>query len=128
MDFKQIVDRIFINRDKYWEISDEDKEKNFFIINRKFARKYPQIAQFFNFKSVNKSDAMDRWYFVFENSNRIPFWYWGNKSKKEKKKYLPESDVEMLRVRLDLKESDIKFLYEYYNSELNDYIKKIKSY
>ncbi len=79
MDFKEIVNCIFINKNKYWEISDEDKEKNFFIINRKFSRKYPNIADLFNNKNIDKSLALDKWFYFFENQNKIPDWYWGKK-------------------------------------------------
>lgn len=129
MDFKEIIDCIFINKDKYWEISDDDKEKNFFIINRKFSRNYPKIAQFFNDKNIDKPSSLDKWYFFFKNEKRIPQWYWGNKNKnKISKKYLPETQIFELRERLDLSEYDIKFLYEYYNDDLKKYLKKIEQY
>lgn len=129
MDFKEIIDCIFINKDKYWTISDEDKEKNFFIINRKFSRSYPKIAQFFNDENIDKKSALDRWFFLFKNQKRIPQWYWGNKNKKKKKNInIPQHQIDNLCNRLNLKESDIKFIYNNYNDELNKYIKRIKKW
>lgn len=130
MDFKEIIDRIFINKDKYWEISDEDKEKNFFIINRKLSRNYPKIAQFFNDKYIDKPSAIDKWFYFLKNEKRIPQWYWGNKNKIKNKKndFLNENNILILKERLDLKDNDINFLYKNYNQELNEYLKKIKKY
>lgn len=128
MDFEGIIDCIFINKDKYWKICDEDKEKNFFIINKKFSRRYPKIAQLFNDKNVDKSSAMDRWYLFFKDTKGIPQWYWGNKIKNKKISYIPDNDINEIKKRLYLKDEDIKFLYKYYKDDLNKYIKKIKKY
>lgn len=125
MDFKEIVDSLFINRKKYHLVTDEEKESNFFIINRKLSRKYPKIAEFFNDKSIDKSSALDRWFYFFKDTKRIPSWYWGKKGNKIKNKSdIKEKDIRMLRNKFDLKESDIDFLYKYYNKELLMEIKK----
>lgn len=126
MDFKGIIDCIFINKNKYWEISDEDKEKNFFIINRKFSRNHPKVAQLFNDKNVDKSSALDRWFYFFENQNRIPQWYWGNKENRSAKKE-KVFGFELIE-RENLKENDVLFLNKFYKEELNKEIKKIKRY
>ena len=68
MDFIGIVDCIFHNKKKYWEITDEDKEKNFFIINQKFSRKFPKIGQFLNDKTLDKPTSLDKWFFHFEDN------------------------------------------------------------
>jgi len=125
MDFKDIVDRIFNKKDRYYEISNVDKEKNFFIINRKFSRKYPKIAQFFNNNNIDKSIAIDKWYDFFKNEYRIPQWYWGNKKKRTPITKLIGYE---LMEREDLSKSDIVFINKYYKVELNTEIKKIKRY
>lgn len=83
MDFKDIVNCIFLNKEKYLDISDIDKEKNFFIINRKFSRKYPKISNFFNNNYIDKPSALDKWFIFFKNENKIPYWYWNKKIKKK---------------------------------------------
>ena len=50
-DLKHITDFIFTNKSEYENLSHKDKEDFFFIINRKFARKYPKHAKFLNKKS-----------------------------------------------------------------------------
>jgi hypothetical protein len=126
-DFKEIVNCIFVNKDKYWEISDEDKESNFFIINRKFSRKYPKIASFLNSKYVDKPTALDRWFLFFKNQHGIPQWYWGNKTIRKKKNTINKYYTSVM-IRENLKEEDIKFLDKYYLDELKNEIKKIKKY
>lgn len=125
MDFKEIIDCIFHNKRKYWEVTDEDKVKNFFIINQKFARNYPKIGQFFNDKNIDKSSALDRWFFFFENQHSIPQWYWGKKGNKGKKEKI--HGYELIE-RENLKENDIIFLNRNFKDELNQELKKIKKY
>lgn len=131
MDFIEIVNCIFINKKKYWEIPDEDKEKNFFIINKKFSRQYPKISNFFNNKKIDKPTALDRWYFFFENVHRIPQWYWGNNTKKNKKsnkKDLTEKQTKQICERINIKPSDVEFIQDNYEDELKKYLKKIRRY
>jgi len=127
MDFKDIVNSIFINRSRYSKISDEDKEKNFFIINRKFSRNYPKVAQFFNNKSINKCDAVDRWFMLFENERRIPQWYWGNRNKKQKSNNLSNNQILLMMEKLELPENDVLFLNKYYKEDLDKEIKRYKN-
>jgi len=126
MNFIEIINCIFLNKSKYSIITDEDKEKNFFIINRKFSRKYPEIAFLFNNKNIDKSTSLDMWFFYFKDIHRIPQWYWGNKNiKKQKKlKILGNEIID----RENLNKNDLIFLNKYFNKELKNEIKKIKKY
>jgi hypothetical protein len=126
-DFKYIVNCIFINKNKYKEITSKEKESSFFIINRKFSIKYPKIANFFNNKNIDKSLSIDKWFDFFKNYNNIPFWYWSNKKSKTKIN-LKQSDLNLLKERLNISEHDINFLYKYYNKDIVSYLKKIKKY
>ena len=125
MDFIGIVDCIFHNKKKYWEITDEDKEKNFFIINQKFSRKFPKIGQFLNDKTLDKPTSLDKWFFHFEDQHSIPQWYWGKKGNKGKKEKI--NGYELIE-RENLKENDIIFLNRNFKNELNKEVRKIKRY
>jgi len=125
MDFRDIIDCIFINKQKYWKILDSDKEKNFFIINKKFSRMYPEIAQIFNYKNMDKSIALDKWFFHFRDKKSIPQWYWNKKkSKINKDKIIGYELIE----RENISENDLLFLNKYYKIELKKEILKIKKY
>ena len=125
-DFTHIVDFIFKKKEEYRKLSDEDKEKNFFIINRKFARGFPTHAQFFNNKSIDKSSALDVWYqfFIKKRTTDIPSWYWFKQANKKEKSLITKDDVQFLMKFYDIKERDINFLLEYYPEEVLEEVKK----
>ena len=132
IDFMQTVDIIFGNRrskSDWKKLTNEDKETNFFIINRKFAVKYLKQAQFFNDKSVDKASAMDMWYLFFRNTKGTPYWYWAksNGPKKEKRK-ISGPDSQLLMNRFDLDDNDYDFLYKHHLEDLQHELKKLKRF
>ena len=132
IDFMQTVDIIFGNRrskSDWKKLTVEDKENNFFIINRKFAVKYLKQAQFFNNKNVDRASALDVWYLFFRNAKGTPYWYWAKSSgtKKEKSK-ISGPDRALLLDRMNLSEFDYDFLYKFYLEDLQYELKKIKRF
>ena len=128
-DFTHIVDFIFKNQSDYKKLSNEDKEKFFFIINRKLARKYPKHAQFFNNKNIDKSNALDLWYYFFlkKGAKGIPSWYWGNKKKTKKEKPLISKEECVTVCNLfDVTEKEIDFLIQNYPEYILELSKKIR--
>ena len=125
-DFTHIVDFIFKKKEDYNKLSNEDKEKNFFIINRKFARGFPNHAQYFNTKGIDKASALDVWYqfFIKKGSKGIPSWYWVPKKESKNKSIVTKDDVQFLMNFYDLKEKDVIFLVEHYPEETIEEIKK----
>ena len=125
-DFTHIVDMIFKKKDDYKKLSNEDKEKNFFIINRKFARGFPNHAQYVNNKMIDEASALDIWYqfFIKKRTTGIPSWYWVPKKDKKKKSIATKKDIEFLMNFYDIKERDVNFLIEHYPKEVIEEIKK----
>jgi len=128
VNFITVVDCIFVNKDKYLELTDEDKINSFFIINRKFSMKYPKIAQFLNNKSIDKASAVDQWFVLFKDQKGIPGWYWKTKSKKDTEKVKKEKNYSKISDRYELKESEMKFLIKYFKPELDKELKQIELY
>ena len=124
----EVVDCIFVNKDKYEYLTDEDKIDSFFIINKKFAKKYPKIAEFFNDKNVDKASAIDQWNIKFKDQQGIPGWYWTTKSKKEANKIKKEKDYDLIKSRYGLIEEEMKFLIEFFKKDLDNDMKQIKSF
>lgn len=124
----EVVDCIFVNRNKYQYLTDDDKIDSFFIINKKFAKKYPVIAEYFNDKVVDKASAIDQWYEQFKDCKGIPAWYWSTKSKKEVVKIKKEKDYDIISKRYGLSEEEIKFLIEFNKKDLDKYMKEISLY
>ena len=125
-DFTHIVDMVFKKKNEYKKLSDEDKEKNFFIINRKLARGFPTHAQFFNNKSIDKSNALDVWYqfFIKKRTTDIPSWYWFKQTTKREKSIISKDDVQFLMNFYDIEERDVDFLIKYYPEDVLEEVKK----
>jgi len=130
LDFITLANIIFKDKNKYKFISDEDKENNFFMLNRKFAIKYPKQAQFFNNKNINKASAIDVWYQVFyKTTNGTPQWWWKTKQQKTKiKSKFNNNDIKMIKGYHSLSNNDISFLTIYYEDKLKAEIKRIKKF
>jgi hypothetical protein len=117
--FKFKNDWIYTNDKK--KVSDEYKEKFFFIFNRYFSKKYPQKAQLLNLKTIDKATAMDLW-FHFMKTQPYPDWFWSKSPKHEKA--MPEKEYKQLLRHLQIKESDLDYLIDRYP----DFIKEEQTY
>ena len=124
---KLIGDAMFTNKVKWEDVPDGEKESCFFIINRMFSKKYPEKSQLLNLKSIDKISSMDLWYY-FMKGKPYPNWFW-SKSDKEEKSELNESDRNILRHKLKIKEFDLDYLikkhFEFIKEELT-YYKKLE--
>ena len=124
----EVVDCIFVNKHKYIELTDKDKVDSFFIINRKFAKKYPKIAKTLNDKSIDKATAIDQWFEVFKSQQGIPPWYWSTKSKKDTVKAKKDKDYEKIASRYGLNDEEMRFLVEFFKKDLDKDLKQLKLY
>lgn len=129
-DIRHIGDFIFKQKDEYKKLSDDDKEKFFFIMNRKFARKYPKQAQFFNNKIINKSSALDIWYYFFikQRISGIPDWYWFKMSNKKEAGLLKKEELEFFIEFYEFRKDDLDFLTKYYPDDLKEEVKKFRKF
>lgn len=127
MNFKEIVDRIFIHKDRYAEITDEDKIANFFIINRKLSIGFPEIAAKFNHKNIDKASAIDLWNQHFKNTYRIPDWYWPPKNRVKPTKN-KKGNYDLIKERDELKDFEMDFLEKYYEKDLKLEMKKLSKF
>lgn len=128
MNFIQIVDRIFKNKSGYIEISDEDKINNFFIINRKFGKEFPDISRKFNHKNIDKASAIDMWFDFFKNIYGIPSWYWDPKDREKKIKSVTKTNYDIVKQREELEDFEIEYLEKYFEEDLKKEMKKINKF
>lgn len=128
MDFIEIVNRIFINKDLYASVSDEDKIAAFFIINRKFGKEFPEIARKFNNLSIDKASAIDMWFEHFKDIRRIPAWYWDPKGREKTGTKPKKGNYDIIKQRYELKDYDMNYLEKYYEEDLKDEMKKINKF
>ncbi len=75
MDIKQIARIIFQDKKNYQFIDPVEKEKSFFLFNRRMARGYPDSANALNKSKILKDVALDIWFDVCSNKTRIPNWF-----------------------------------------------------
>ena len=127
MDFIEIVNRIFINKSKYHEITDDDKINSFFIINRKFGKSFPDFSKKFNHKNIDKASAIDLWFDKFKHINKIPTWYWDPKDRIKPSK-IKKNDYDDIKFREDLDDEEIIFLEKYFEEDLKKELRNIKKY
>ena len=129
VDFITLANIIFKDKDKYKFVSDEEKETNFFMLNRKYAIKFLKQAQFFNNKNVNKASAMDIWYQVFyKTTNGTPQWWWKTKVEAKPKSEFINADIKLVKSYYDITDSDIKFLIKFQPEKLKEDIKRLKKF
>ena len=129
MDFIGIVNTIFKDKETYNVVSDEDKVKQFYMINKKFAHNRLDIANFFNDKNIDKASAIDMWNIYFEKTVGLPGWYWAKSNGKiEKVKKLPKADRELILKNNDITEHELDFMIEHNLDEVETEVKKLKRF
>lgn len=116
-------------RGQNWDkISDEDKAKNFFIINRYFSKKYVEQAQFLNLKNIDKVLGLELWR-QFMKTEPYPKWFW-SKSETKDKPVIPVKEYKMLLRSFKIRPQDLDFLiekhYDFIKEELT-YLKKLEA-
>lgn len=120
-DLKLVADAMFYNKNNWVDIPDNEKEGCFFIFNRYFSKRYPELSQLLNLKSVDKVAAMDLWY-TFMLKKPYPKWFWSKSESLEKPK-ITKKDLELLIKKLELKESDINYLVDNHSDFIKEEIK-----
>ena len=109
------------------KITDEDKEKFFFIFNRYFSKKYPHEAQLLNLKTIDKVVGMNL-IFQFMKGKPYPTWFWSKGEKVDKKSEISESEFKSLLVYLKLKREDIEYLINNFPDFIKSELKYIKDF
>ena len=75
MEIFDITKAIFESETNYKEVTNVEKSKNFFMINRMFARKYPQQANILQHIKINSISVVDFWQqFLSKQYNKTPYW------------------------------------------------------
>ena len=116
-----VANAMLKNKKDWSKISDEDKDRFFFIFNRFFSKKYPDKSKLLNNKTINKVSAMDTWY-LFMLDKPYPKWFW-SKSEKKSKDEIEESEINYLLEEHSIKSSDLEILIKYYPDIVNEEIK-----
>lgn len=119
-----IANALFTNRQNWIDITDEDKEKFFFIFNRYFSKKYPDEAQLLNLKNIDKVSAFDTWYYFMKDKS-YPKWFW-SKGEKTEKSELSDKDYKLLLQKLRVKDIDLDYLIKNHTDFIKEELKYYK--
>jgi hypothetical protein len=119
-----VANALFTNKSNWDNITDEDKEKFFFIFNRYFSKKYPEQAQLLNLKNIDKVSAFNTWYY-FMLKKPYPKWFW-SKSEKSEKSDISEKDYKLLLKRMKIKDIDLDYLIENHTDFIKEELKYYK--
>lgn len=122
-----VVNYLLKDRHKYKTIPVKDKENSFFIINRFLSKKFPEQAQKFNKKNIDKSLALDLWFLFLrhEKRNEIFKWFWSKVPNKPNKK-LSEADSKLLLSKFEIRKEDIDMLVMYHMDFIEEELKYFK--
>lgn len=123
MDFKTIVNILFQSKHDWNQVSDSDKEINFFIVNRFLSKKYPKRAQKLNKKNIDKATAMDLWFLFLKNETRTPFWFWSGPTKRKAPQI---KDWQTIQDFWQMGINDIYTLCDLFPDDVKTEIKRIK--
>lgn len=107
VELTKIANSIFTG--KNWDkITQAEKEESFFIFKRFFSKKYPEVSLLLNNNNQNKSIGMDL-LFYFMRGKPYTNWFWNISKEKEKNK-ISKNDFNLLKSKLNLKDSDLEYL------------------
>lgn len=126
-DFSATVKALFDNKQDYDEFTVEDKEKNFFIVNRFLAKKYAIMCQELNHKGMPKDMCLDVWA-NYIKQQRTPFWFW--KSTKKEAIWpngFKDDEAKELMKRYNIDKSSMQLLMTYYKEDVKENLKYLES-
>ena len=100
-----IINLMFDDYRKFKELKNNDKKKNMFMINRRFAINFPTIAQKFNHIHSPGGKIVDNWGKIAQKYSSKPKWMFlkSNKKKSDKEEKL-DIDEEVINTFLEKKE------------------------
>ena len=120
---------LFTERSKFQYLSDEDKSKWGFIVNRMLSKKYPDYAQKLNTRSGDFSMVLNLWWLYLRGKidRNYHSWVWVTGSKKSK---IDKKIIYLVLERFPfLSIEDIEYLYDHHREIFNEevkYYKKLK--
>ena len=116
----------------YDKITNHNKKRHHFMINRFFAIQYPANANLFNLNGINPIAVLDSWSLVARRFSRVPTWIYTKTKKsaqptKDKSKYIPsEKAISFFMERNEIGNREFKELETFAKKELYQSLKKIE--
>lgn len=117
---------------KDWnKISDRDKSRNLFMINRVCSISYPLQANSFNHIKIRPEKVVDFWkVFITNYHKKTPSWIYTKTLKKEKEKSKKEYDetiIEFIKEKYQISNREIEELKKFFPAKFNQFYKEIET-
>lgn len=127
--FYEIIKSFYNN--EWDEITNKDKIKNFFIINRIFSIAYPLQANLFNHIKIEQSEVVDFWkIFISKKHKKLPNFIWTktikNQKDKNKNKY-KEEVLNFIKEKYQISNREINDLIDFFPQKFDFFYKKIEN-
>jgi hypothetical protein len=117
---------------KEWDkISDRDKARNFFMINRICSISYPLQANSFNRLKIQPEKVVDFWKVLITHQNKkSPGWIWTKTIKSEKTKEetkYKEEIIDFIKSKYEISDREISEMIDFFPLKFNNFYKEIES-
>lgn len=116
---------------EWQKISERDKARNLFMINRICSIAYPLQANSFNNIKINPENVVNFWKILVTHQNKkTPSWIWTKTIKgdkvKEKKEY-KEEILEFIKEKYQISNREIEELRDFFPSKFHTFYKEIET-
>ena len=129
-DFVKIM---FTKPNDYKKISNHNKKRHHFMINRFFAIKFPANAQLFNRNGINGLAVIDSWAMVATRFKGVPGWIYtktkksATKDTKSKTEYIPQDEtIKIFMEKNEIGKREFKELEKFAKNELYQSLKNLE--
>jgi len=116
---------------KDWDnVSDADKARNFFMINRICSINFPLQSQMFNNIKIRPEKVVDFWKSLMTKLYKSPpKWIWTKtiKSEKEKDKNYKEEVINFIKEKNKISDREIKEMIHFFPKKFDSYYKDIEN-
>ena len=121
--------KAFFNKKNWEDVSNHDKARNFFMINRIMGIAFPLQANAFNSTKIDPVSVVNYWKETLNTKYKAPpGWFFTATKKKEKSNaFSPEEEVsEFIKFKYEISNREIQDLGKYFPKEFKEFSKSIK--
>jgi hypothetical protein len=121
--------KAFFNDKKWEEVSNHDKARNYFMINRLMSIASPLHANAFNHTKIDPVSVVNYWKETLNKKySSAPGWFFTPSNKKDKsKKYSPNESVQdFILNKYEISSREIKELGDYFPKEFKKFCDTIE--
>lgn len=116
---------------EWQKVSERDKARNLFMINRICSIAYPLQANSFNHIKINPENVVNFWKILLTHHNKkTPSWIWAKTIKTEQvknKKEYKEEVIEFIKEKYQVSNRQIQELQNFFPSKFNSFYKEIET-